>query len=199
MEMNKRERAEIVKLKPNVKKILASVAYLISRRPDSDSLLTQYQIVKAIFLADKTHLNKWGRPITYDNYVAMEFGPVPSLTYDFLKNKNQIKQRHEIKNFPWESRPKKQEKKTIEYFNGQLDIVKDILSKSDIDILDMSLSVISELAFPQIRCLTHQDPAYIEAWKDGGEKKAYPMSLGMLLEIQDFSLAKEIEGASKFV
>jgi len=71
----------LIKLKPKKKKILNPVMYIIQQTPN----LTQYYIVKAIFLADKSHLGKYGRPVTFDNYVAMKLGPVPSFTYNLLK------------------------------------------------------------------------------------------------------------------
>ena len=50
--------------------------------------ITQYDIVKSLFLADKAHLNRYGRPITFDNYFAMKDGPVPNLAYNLLKRDN---------------------------------------------------------------------------------------------------------------
>ncbi|HBP60233.1 MAG TPA: hypothetical protein DD668_11675 [Alphaproteobacteria bacterium] len=70
--------------KPNTAKIRESVLFLLN---NTSAGLDQYKIAKAIFLADVGHLNKFGRPITYDNYVAMKFGPVPSKTYDLLRHK----------------------------------------------------------------------------------------------------------------
>ena len=38
-----------------------------------------------MFLAEKYHLVRYGRPITGDRYDAMKDGPVPSFTYDLFK------------------------------------------------------------------------------------------------------------------
>ena len=40
-----------------------------------------YNAMKIFFAADKYHLNRYARPVTGDNYVAMQFGTVPSWTY----------------------------------------------------------------------------------------------------------------------
>jgi len=40
-----------------------------------------YNAMKIIFAADKHSLNKYGFPVTGDNYVAMQYGTVPSWTY----------------------------------------------------------------------------------------------------------------------
>ncbi|MEO6666974.1 MAG: Panacea domain-containing protein, partial [Nitrospiria bacterium] len=47
---------------------------------------TFHQISKIIYFADKAHLQKYGRLICGDTYVAMKHGPVPSGIYDILKS-----------------------------------------------------------------------------------------------------------------
>ena len=66
---------------PDKDRILAAALFLMNEYPG----ITQYQIVKSIFFADERHLNTYGRPVTFDNYVAMPRGPVPSLVLDLLK------------------------------------------------------------------------------------------------------------------
>jgi len=45
-----------------------------------------YNAMKILFAADKYHLNRYGRPVTGDRYVAMRFGTVPSWIYDATKD-----------------------------------------------------------------------------------------------------------------
>jgi uncharacterized phage-associated protein len=40
--------------------------------------ITPFFVAKVFFLAEKWHLNRFGRPIIGDTYVAMQNGPVPS-------------------------------------------------------------------------------------------------------------------------
>ena len=40
---------------------------------------------KILYFADNEHLSKYGRSITGDAYVRMDFGPVPSCIYDLFK------------------------------------------------------------------------------------------------------------------
>ncbi|HHT9105299.1 MAG TPA: Panacea domain-containing protein [Candidatus Wujingus californicus] len=44
------------------------------------------QAIKLIYFADRYHLRKYGRPVTNDEYVAMEYGPVGSKTKDIAEN-----------------------------------------------------------------------------------------------------------------
>lgn len=44
-----------------------------------------HRISKLLYFADKIHLERYGRLICGDDYVAMRHGPVPSRVYDMLK------------------------------------------------------------------------------------------------------------------
>lgn len=44
-----------------------------------------HKLFKILYFADKKHLLNYGSLITDDNYIAMNNGPVPSMTYDILK------------------------------------------------------------------------------------------------------------------
>jgi len=41
-----------------------------------------YNAMKILYAADKYHFTKYTRPVIGDRYVAMQFGTVPSWTYD---------------------------------------------------------------------------------------------------------------------
>ncbi len=61
-------------------KALASLAHLIKQTQES-----LYPVMKMIYLAEKCHLERYGRLITGDTYIAMNQGPVPSSIYDMVK------------------------------------------------------------------------------------------------------------------
>lgn len=44
-----------------------------------------HKLCKILYFADQRHLSKYGRSITGDSYIAMQFGPVPSYVDDILK------------------------------------------------------------------------------------------------------------------
>ena len=44
-----------------------------------------HKLCKILYFADQKHLSKYGRSITGDTYIAMQFGPVPSCVDDILK------------------------------------------------------------------------------------------------------------------
>src|ERR1017187_2521609 len=62
-------------------KAVEAALYVAARIPNP----TLHSISKVLFHADKSHISRYGRPISGDRYVAMKHGPVPSATYDILK------------------------------------------------------------------------------------------------------------------
>lgn len=51
----------------------------------SGGKINKMKAIKLLWLADRYHLRKYGRPIFNDNYYAMEFGPVGSSTKDLAE------------------------------------------------------------------------------------------------------------------
>jgi len=66
----------------NKTKAIEAMLYLSQRISESD----KYGICKLLYLADKCSLEKYGRFIFGESYVAMEQGATPSNAYDLLKN-----------------------------------------------------------------------------------------------------------------
>jgi hypothetical protein len=44
-----------------------------------------HKVFKILWFADISHIRDWGRLITGDTYIKMEYGPVPSYLYDICK------------------------------------------------------------------------------------------------------------------
>jgi uncharacterized phage-associated protein len=63
-------------------KALNLVLYVARAVPQA----TFHTISKVIYFADKLHLQRYGRLICGDSYVAMKHGPVPSEIYDMMKD-----------------------------------------------------------------------------------------------------------------
>ncbi|WP_187394055.1 Panacea domain-containing protein [Oceaniovalibus sp. ACAM 378] len=188
----------IVTMKPNVPRILASLYHVMTEAVARKRKVSQYDLVKTLFLADRAHLNEWGRPITYDNYTAMLHGPVPSLAYDLLKAN--MKSLHDcgIEALPW--RVVDQTRTVKHYFplNGAFD-VDQYLSESDIEALNDALGMVLRLGFGQIRKLTHEDQAYVDAWREDGGSAAYDMKLGLLFDEPNFDQAAMLAEYSPYV
>ncbi len=140
-------------------KTIDAIEFLAEQKPG----LTQYYIGKLLFFADREHILDYGRPITGDRYVAMEHGPVPSAVRNLLNGEyaDEVAERLEervsiqIRGNLRHVYPKRHEQ------NGH----PSRLSGSDKEYLLEAVDKYSNLSFGQLRDITHEDPAWIEAWE----------------------------------
>lgn len=180
-----------------MKRILESVLFLIEEAEAIGAPLTQYQIVKALFLADVDHLQNYGRPITFDNYAALEFGPVPETAYDLLKPSSSPPADH-FGPWPlWDREPAGG--KAFKYVRPKRAANRRVLSRSDQSALLEAMETARSLPFGRIVDITHKHPAYAHAWGSRGAKMSKRMNYALLLPDTDYDLADEIAHASKFV
>ena len=69
--------------KESISRILEALAYIAERAPAHKK--NMYNVLKVFYLADKLHMERFGRFIFEENYSAMDRGPVPSMAYDLVK------------------------------------------------------------------------------------------------------------------
>jgi uncharacterized phage-associated protein len=155
----------------DIDKIIATVIFLASRGiPD----LTPGKLYKLMFLAEKYHLVRFGRPITGDRYHAMEDGPVPSFTYALFKK--------QILRTPF-SDPARILSSQLEIdksgerpkIHSRADFDKEQFSVSDLLALEYVIQHFGDLPFEKLSALTHKMDAWDKAWKSRGHKDAVPM------------------------
>lgn len=170
-------------------KAKAAIAYLASR---SLPELSKGKICKLIFLADKHHLVRFGRPVTGDRICAMKDGPVPSNILNilnlFLTDQNDP------------SLVMLNEAVQIDrsYRNPHFHAVKfnlaDYLSESDIESLDAIVKRFGDWSFSRLRAITHEMTAYKNAWEDEARGVNNPtMSFEDMFEDDDEALVGAYE------
>ncbi len=192
----KKLRDDLPRFKPNLIKILEAILYVIETGQATGKQVTQFDIAKTIFLADYKHLSEYGRPVSFDNFIAMKFGPVPSMTYDVLKPSfNWLL--YGLKSAPWETR--NISKATREYMRPSRSANRNKLSSSDIAALEQALKDVKAMGFAKTSDFTHKLPAYVEAWENRGNDKMKAMDLRTLLPDFDDDSIEEIQHASKFM
>ena len=69
-------------LRPDYEKIIQAVNFFARK---SNNQLTKLHILKLIFFADRYHMRMYGRMITNDDYLAMQYGPVASATKQVIE------------------------------------------------------------------------------------------------------------------
>lgn len=136
-------------------KTIEVILYIASKVPVAGF----HCVSKVMYFADKAHLEKYGRFISGDNYIAMKHGPVPSNTYDILKgvrgdgfaclaepakNAFSVENHYVIKPF---------RKVDLDYF-----------SDSDLECLDEAINEYGSLPFNELTQLSHD-----RAWESADE------------------------------
>ena len=128
-------------------------------------VINRLKLMKLLWLADRFHLNKHGRLILKDSYVAMPHGPVPTSTMDFsranLTDKISLEGSHDIK--------------ALDNFNP------DYFSKSDLDVMTFIWETLGGLDQFQLRDLSHHFPEWIRFQKEI-QDTSLPNSYGMVME-----------------
>ena len=61
---------------------IQAILYILERMGGACDI---HRCHKILYFADNEHLSKYGRSITGDAYVRMDFGPVPTCIYDLFK------------------------------------------------------------------------------------------------------------------
>lgn len=170
-----------LKFRPKLDKTVELLLHLARKLPGAD----KYQAVKFLYLADREHLARYGRPITYDNYFALWYGPVASKALDLLEGDQRVLKEAQISKLPFKTASGKAPNgsDTIFISEPERDINLDLFSKSDIRVFEEIIEKYKSYTFKQLMDLTHQHEAYKEAWeKRRNGKDAAPMFYEEMIE-----------------
>lgn len=132
-------------LRFDMDKALNAFLYVANRVKDADC----HKIFKILYFADRDHLCKYGRTITTDTYMAMEYGPVPSCIYDMVRA---VRGMGLYRNDALKIFFKVANNFVIKPLR---DADMDYLSKTDTRMLDKSISEHGELDFNERTQLSH--------------------------------------------
>jgi uncharacterized phage-associated protein len=145
-------------------KALAAVLYIANKL----GIIDFHKLCKLLYLADKRHLELYGRMITKDCYEAMIYGPVPKDTYSRIlsgerKNQNEeygfrVVGQHSIEPFT----------------NPDLDQ----LSLSDVECLAETIEKYGAKSFDYLTRITHDS-----AWQAGRKRSGFEILLDDIIEV----------------
>lgn len=139
---------------------------LLARKKDGK--INKMKAIKLIFLADRLHLRKYGRPIVGDMYFAMKLGPVGSL----------VKNVAELSSIPEGAlvyakkyiKPIDDKKQTFVSLKRE-DL--SVFSKTDIECIEAVYDKFSDKDQFELADITHTYPEWIKHKKEleGGKKR----------------------------
>jgi uncharacterized phage-associated protein len=135
-------------------KAVETILFIAQNAPNP----TTYWVLKILYFADKLHLQRFGRQICGDDYFALRSGPVPSLTYDMVKDVRDGRQSlfssHACSSFE------------VDKHSNRITPLRepnlDLFSRSDIECIRQSIEENGQLSFTQLKEKSH-DAAYESA------------------------------------
>ncbi len=141
-----------------------------------DGKINKMKAIKLIYLADRLHLRKYGRPIVGDTYFAMPLGPVGS----------RAKRVAELDSMPEEAysyakkyiRPIDEKKHHIESIKA---VDLDLFSKTDLECLETVYATFADKDQFELKDITHEYPE----WKKH-EKELKTGKKRVLMSYDDF-------------
>jgi len=150
-----------IRFNMNTQKAVESVLWIIQNGESN-----MYNIWKILFAAEKYHINKYGRPITGDRYVAMEFGTVPSWLYDATKIK----------------RPGMGFIRNANSLIAERNPMSDYLSQSDVEALNHGMNEYAGLDFRSVKNKNHEEQAWKKNYALRGDNDGAPIPFEDIIE-----------------
>lgn len=144
-------------------KAIETILYLANRISDCNL----YSICKLLYYTDKTSLEKYGRFLFGESYVAMNEGATPSNAYDLLK---------EIARKPI-AQLKMEGNNVIPLRDANLDYLSDL----DIECLDQIINIYGAMPSWK-RGEDAHDVAWNKAWRKRGTKRSVMMPVKSIAE-----------------
>ena len=130
-----------------------------------------HKVFKILYFAEQQHLKNFGQPLTGDSYLAMPYGPVPSLLYDIFKaSENQSSTFAEALELSKAFTVTR--KDSVPYVTPARDANTDELSETNIEAILKSIDENGQLNFREITEKSH-DSAWSRAEKSGETEMSY--------------------------
>ena len=144
-------------------KALEAILYIAS----SHTKPTFHSISKMFYLADKLHLQVYGRLSCGDRYIAMEYGPVPSAVYDMMK----VASNEKSIDVDWDELIQE----ALAVRHGREIIAKrksdiNMLAESEIECFNNTIAQYGKMSFGELTDLTHDS-----AWNATDDNQPIPL------------------------
>lgn len=180
-----------LKFRPKYHKIVELLLYLAH----SGRRLDKYQVVKLFYLADRLHLNRFGRPITQEQYFALDYGPVASTAKDLIEQQPSAFAKVGISELPFSII---QDGAHLCLGAPSREVNFDLFSKTDIAVVDEVIARFGDCSFDELFNETHRHEAYRRAWQRRGGARRSEMYYDEMIESDSKrrSLLEDLRGVS---
>ena len=135
----------------NYKKAVQTLTFFAQKE---GSVINRMKVFKLIWLSDRLHLRKYGRPILNDVYFALPKGPIPSNTKDLADNSEYLADT--------EKELREQFIENLGRFNikAKLETQKSVFSQSDLEVMNLVYPNFGNLNEFELSELSHQYPEW---------------------------------------
>lgn len=175
----------ITRMTIDPEKLIAAMLY-IAKSVDVD----KYRMSKLLFLSDYAHLARYGRPIVGGKYCAMANGPVPSEALNVMNFL--IGGRQDCDIDLWSE---KELQESFEIVPARYPLIKprkeadfEVLSASDVEILNEVVRKFGTMSFEQLFNLTHEMPAYVRASERNPDSNSAHMAYEDFFDGNEFEI-----------
>ncbi|AVF54220.1 hypothetical protein AL527_02985 [Pseudomonas fulva] len=145
--------------------VAVDVLLYVSKRLQNPTI---HEVLKIQYFADKLHLSRHGFMPSGDSYVAMEFGPVGTKTYDLIKAARGDRNRYIPDSFVAATKGNLEVKGSDVVAIGEPDLT--MLSESQIECLDDAIAEYGGIDFEKRTAISHD-----EAWEKGSTRAGKQM------------------------
>jgi uncharacterized phage-associated protein len=139
----------MVKFKLDPEKVVNALAYFSSKCTGT----TKMKVCKLLYYSDKEHLLRYGRPITGDKYVRMQWGPTPSAGLNLLRG-----------TAPTRLKAMFQAKVSV-HGNEVRNLTSadlNVFSRSDIQVMDEIVERYGRMTAAQLSKLSHKEATWLK-------------------------------------
>lgn len=147
---------ERIRFRANPEKTLEALIYIANREA-----LPGWRLLKVVYYADKRHLEKYGRSVTGDRYIAMENGPVPSLTRDLIEVSAFLPE--PVAGEAVMALERKLNAENRNAVHARRAPKMHVFSRTDVECLDWALATIGPMPYEELNRRSHDEPAYVNA------------------------------------
>lgn len=158
-----------IRFKFKIDKFIACIAIFAKENlPDLDKL----KAVKLIYLADKYHLTRYGKPIVGDTYVRLDYGPVPSKALDII---NDVQDNRPVSYESGKSNKDKFEEFLVikkrrfgryPIFLSKKDPDLNCLSESELEAIEETIKKYGQYSPIELIDITHKDSSWLKTAKN---------------------------------
>ncbi len=138
--------------------------------------LGKVKLMKLFYFLDFKHVKKYGAPVTYDTYVNMEYGPVPSSIKNMIDYASENLKKSPLKDIVTFETPPKTRMKRLLPTRKLKESERDLFTPTELGMLEEVCKIFGEKKTAEIKDISHKEAS----WRETGYLEEIPYTLAAL-------------------